>query len=335
MRERGWIGIIVAVVLLAAVAGSAGQIGLVRAQGDELSDEEAALVYRVSAALEQRDNAESAVMESVGTDSQSIDIVFGELAQAQTETVTWERTVTVIPGDSDNLADDNLQGTVSAQFEASETGPNGSQSRNYGVSAELRLVDDVLYVNAAYDVANPNLPELPDGWFVVDDLEMYEVLDPLQLDDILERDEEALIEDPEKLKAAAVSAAVEAATLDDGTLVDQITIMLGLNAMMDVFSEEDGGDPEAAAMALALLDAASDESELVLVAYLGADDVLHRLEMRLLLVAEDIDAQVLDPESFPEGVMISFSFDMTETAMYSGYGEPVDPAVAPEMTAAE
>jgi hypothetical protein len=110
---------------------------------------------------------------------------------------------------------------------------------------------------------------------------------------------------------------------------------LGLDALATAFGMTEDQDDEAAAMGMALLEAANEESEVVLVAYLGADDLPYQVEMRTVLAAEDIDAQILDPENFPAGMTLSFRFEKTEEAVYSAYGEPVDPAVAPEVAAAE
>lgn len=317
MRLR--VALVIVMVLVGVVALP------VRAQ-DGLTDEQVMLLERVFEARDKLDTYASYTHNRMGSETQDISVTLGDLSQSFITTHEWEGTAQVIQmvdgGRNIALA---VTGTASNQ----EAGPNGAVMLEFTIMAEARLVDGTLYVNAAYETPDPALPELPVGWVMVEDLDEYEAFDSLQLDDLLDVEDDELFDDPELVKATATDVQVEVVTMDDGTAADKITVTFSRDGLLAAYTNQDDIDQAA----LDLFNAANETSNAVLEITLDADNNPLQATMSMALHAVEVDANALNPEIYPVGMVLSFDLTATETETYSNFDATFDPAVVPEELA--
>jgi hypothetical protein len=192
----------------------------------------------------------------------------------------------------------------------------------YAASGEARLVDDVFYLNATIDESDgADVPELPEGWFKVENPDDYPFF---YLDDLL--DKLSVFDDEDQTRLSAADVTVEPVTLEDGTAADRITVIFRKYALTYFMNETDEGiDP----LTQALLDAVSDSFEARIAVTLDADNNPLRVETMLSMSAVGVDAHALAPDQFPEGLVMDFHYERSETEDYSAVNAPVEPVSAP------
>lgn len=312
MRNRLLAGILVAVVALAGW-------GPARAQDTALNEEQLALLDRVFSAREQLETYTSYVEEASGSDTQLLTIVIGEQAIEFNEATEWQRTQTVINSEDGK--------NVSAQLRAVVSGEDWPA---YTVSAEARYVAGTLYVSAVYvDPGEDLLPPLPEGWLMVEDAKAagdeYPALGALEIDNVTDNEPSPLLEDRERFREMATDVQLETITLDDGTQADQITVLFGREALQSVISE-DGENP----FQQMLFDALSDASRAALTVVMDADNQPLSVHTEFFLAVEEFDATTLNPEEFPAGTTLSFSYTGVDDQRYTQIGESFTPVTAPE-----
>lgn len=297
------------------------------AQGG-LSEEELALVDRMYAARGLRDTYTSYVTTGQGSESQWFLISYQDATREMIDVTTWERTMTVIQAPARNV-----DATITAAVESSDKLSDGRENAfQYGVSADARLVDEVVYLNAV--VAGGALPEdlapLPVGWFVVDDVEASSVYKALQLGDLPDDPEEdnGLFKDKELMIANAMAVTIVATTLDDGTPVDVITVLFDRAGLLALMSEGD-----TAPLVLGMLERAEESTMASLTLTLDAEDNPLRVENSMVIEARGVDAHAMVPDQFPEGMTLDFSFDFSSDEEYSAINAAPEPAAAPEISA--
>jgi hypothetical protein len=88
---------------------------------------------------------------------------------------------------------------------------------------------------------------------------------------------------------------------------------------------DEGMDP----LTQALLDAVSDSFEARIAVTLDADNNPLRVETMLWMSAVGVDAHALAPDQFPEGLVMDFHYERSETEDYSAVNAPVEPVSAP------
>lgn len=291
-----------------------------RAQEDGLSDEQLALLERIFAAREQLDLFESYVEEGTGSEAQELSVVLGEQSLDLLEAVEWERAQTVINAPERKNVDAQLSSAVTSQGE-----------EVFRVLAEARLVDDTLYVSAAYSEPSEDLPPLPDGWIVLDEEsaetigEQYPAIGALEFGSITSGEASTLLEDQERIRQTASDVTLETITLEDGTEADQITVVFGRDALLGVMTE-DTDDP----FQLGLFSGLTDDSAATLTLVLDGEGRALEVRTRMDLIAVDIDAAALSPEDFPPGALLSFTFQGVEDQRYEQINEAFEPVSAPE-----
>jgi len=306
-------------VLAVALAFSGWQPAL--AQGDGLTEEQLALLDRVFAASEQLQAFESYIEEGAGDESQELTVTLEEQAFELLDSTEWQRTQTVINAPEGKNVDAQLSATVSSQGE-----------ETFRINAEARFVAGTLYVSAAYDEPAAELAPLPEGWIAVEDAdtigETYPALDALQLGSIASDEPSALLEDQERIRTTATDVTLETITLEDGTSADQITVVIGRDALLEIILEDTDDSFQ-----LGLFSALSEDSQATLSVVL--DDEGRAVEVRntIELSAQDIDAAALSPDDFPPGALLSFSFVGNEEQRFRQIGETFEPVSAPEELA--
>lgn len=291
------------------------------AQDGGLTDEQLALLDRVFDAREMVDVLESYVEDSIGIDSQSLVIVLGGQSLELAELTEWAQTQTVINAPEGKNVNAQVSASVTSQGEMV-----------FSVTGEARLVDGTLYVNAAYDEPSGDLPPLPEGWIVVEDVDLigdeFAGLAALQLDSLADDEPPMLLEDRERMRNLASDVFAEVVTLEDGTEAEQITIVFGRQALIDVVLEETD-DP----FQVMLFNALSEDSQATLTVVLDAEGRALEVISLIEMIATDIDAAALSPEDFPPGALLSFTFQGSEEQRYSDFDAAVEPVSAPEELA--
>ncbi len=287
---------------------------------DGLSEEQLVLIGRVTNARAMLDGYDSYAEEANRTLSQVIAVALLGQTQQFSSTVTWSRSGTMVRQDGVPA----IQATISAT--SSETGLGPAGARDYGVEAEVRLIDDTLYVTASYVSPRPDMPKLPRGWVVVEDPDQvpYSIL---QLGDLMDPDR--LVDDEDLFKAAASDVRLDGETAEDGTPLDVITVSFDRDGMAQVLRESPASEMDPATVDV-LVTALSDDSHLVMVIKLDAGDNPYYVASDTLVRALGIDPEAMVPGQFGEGVTIDIVMETSNTEVYSQRNEPLPPVTVPE-----
>lgn len=306
--------ILVLGLIIMVVSGAAAQ---------ELTDEEQELIARVVAASDTIDGYTSYVENRFVTDTQNITITAGEETQNIVETSQMNAVATIILGDNPAGL---IEGSVSVYKLEGET------PIIYTLEVEVRYVDEVLYVNAAVvgeESVNP--PSLPEGWFVVDDLEAYPVLSDLNLDGFLELFE-AETDDPNPVTAIGEVASSVVLEQDeiDGVPVDVITLTAGAEALTAMLaSDPEQGTNPFLALLQELEDELGEEVAVVSVA-LAEDDVVLGNFTAMSVDIAGADLAIMMPQA-PEGSTLDVVLANSALSEYSEINAEFDPIEAPEI----
>ncbi len=312
---RTRIGLVVVVLLLAGLAPA-------RAQDTGETDADI-LVGRVVRARQDVLGWQSFTSARVTRDALVLDLAVGRQVQTAHAIVQADRVAHVVRLDGVP----NVQSTINATInETIGMGPGGE--RAYALAGESRRVDGVLYVNAQYTLPRPDLPQLPRGWSVVQNPGEHAVFRHLPLGDFSEID--WMLADPDALAAAVTQAALEPGTLDNGTPVDVITLRM-TGADLVTFFADVPVKSDALALVAQLSDDLTAESAVTLTAEIDSDSVLRAYHTRIALQTGWIDAYELDPETYPQGLLMRFAVEMTGDELFSAINVPRAPVDAPPM----
>jgi hypothetical protein len=316
MRAR-WL-LVVALLAATLIGGTAA----FSQEDGGLSAEEQVLVEQFHAARVRYRTLDSLKSETVYRDVQEYTFDLGGQSQQLIQTIDFARQSQWIRGE--NLP--NVTATLHVEIE--DARPGIREPVSFGIDADVRVADDVVYVKAAYVESDPDLPTLPDGWAAVDPKEAPGVYDRLDLDDFLEED--TIADDLDLLLEVVASATMEETELDDGTPVQVITLTIdheGLVVSVDTMVDS-APNPE---MVLAMMKALSDESYSKMTVTVDADGDPVRYTSEILLDYVGMDAHALDPESFPEGMTLSLRGETSSVELFMDLNAPFEPVVAPEL----
>ncbi|HEX3052232.1 MAG TPA: hypothetical protein VHP83_16350 [Aggregatilineaceae bacterium] len=291
---------------------------------DGLSDEELALLDRVIEARKQFSTWTAYSEEVSGVNVSSFAMMLAENKNSRVEMMTWSRSASVIPGETEN----NVQAEVGAVYSYEETSTGKEPiTTQYDISGELRLVDGVAYVQAAYQESTPDVPEVPDGWVTIrNDAEndQYPSFEGFQIDDLLEKDTlDEAVENLELLRTIASTVFLDTDTLEDGRPVDIITVQLEREGIAE-FLGEDLGDN---VISSALMETGNNSATLRF--WLTADHTIYELDSVLHLEGIGLDGPTLSAD-LPEGVTLDITLEIGRYAIYVPQEEAGEPAVAPE-----
>ncbi|MBI5928928.1 MAG: hypothetical protein HY862_06445 [Chloroflexi bacterium] len=293
----------------------------VRAQ-DGLTPEQETLLDRAIAAVAARDDYESFVRADSEMQQQNVTLSVPSLnlTQIQLNKLTREGTANVAQGDKHNI-----QAKVVATVDQTIFNADGTQDQSAStLNAEIRLVDDVLYVNATSDDAQSNIPT---GWVEVDDPVSFEVFGPLGLSNYVEP---GLFSDVDKLRPAVQNVRLEERTLENGQTADYIIIDLGYEGIQTVLSRN--VDPNDVFTAFLLL-SVNENSTFTLTIGLDENDRLIESSSDMNLRTDQVDAHALRPTDFPDGTFVKYEGHYLETSSYSHINEPLEAVESPiELT---
>jgi hypothetical protein len=322
---RIWVLRLFVVGLLVLVALPAGLSA--RAQdGSGLSDDQLALLERVRLARENYQAYTSLVEDVTGGQSRELILTAGDNRQSRSTLVTWQRSSQIIREETGA----NIAATATATIIDSGTGVSGQvNSRTRTLNVELRKVDGKVYLQAAYGAdttPGSELPALPEGWFEVESLQDWPVLQELELQDLVEQ--HSMFDDFDVVKAAVSDVAVAPGTLADGTPADAITLTFDAAGLQTLF----GAGPTDPVMAQVLQNLA-DDSSAVLTVTVDANDNLRESIFEMVLHATGLDGSMFGFDRLPAGAILDFTNELTRHEVYSQINEPFEPASVPEALA--
>jgi hypothetical protein len=308
---RRWL---VSLLVLVALTGGA----LVRAQEDtdgHLSGEQRALIDRVVQVHANVSGYRSCHEENDGTDTQAITVILGTATRTVSQSVTFTQSVDLVQIDGE----DNIRAEVSAVV-------MDWDESSYTVNAEVRIIDGVLYVNAAFVPPAPEQITLPDGWVIVEDPADLAVYDDLQLGNLVEPS--SLYDDAALLKAIVSDVRLEARTLDDGTPVEVITLVFEREGLVLYLRETSGEDADP--LSDLLYGAMKPGSYAQAILVIGPDETPLQFEVTSVIETAAVDAQTLAPGQFVDGTKLSIRLEWSGTDAFSQINEPLEPASVPE-----
>lgn len=303
------------------------------AQDDGLSDDELALIDRVSNVVNSPDEYESFVVtvNSIETSSQSLGMGGVALLDG-TSSLTLDAQATVIRGENPNgwatifASVENIddQGTVA-----------------YDLEAEARYVDGVLYLNITNITGGEGLPapDAPVGWQVVDFMHpFYTDLDLASFEELFVEDSEDMddMEDDsfdieELINTLAASVTLEESDID-GTPVDVITITIGQEAFNSLLAEQMGAedDPvQAALVEMMLASIGTGDGDLVSYSVaLGEDDTVLGVATNISFELAELDLSEAGDDF--AGMSLGMTMQQFEVLEYSQINETFEPVEAPE-----
>lgn len=303
-----------ALLVLVMSIGLAGMKSQVTAQDVGLSTEQLEWVNRYFEGLEKRSSYSAYVQTEQDFQNQALVFSSTGLPEFVNSTMQRQETSTIIQTESPEIR--------------SEITLNISQDQDYSLEAEVRIVDGILYVNAAYVGRSLNLPPLPEGWIVVDDSIEWEGLNPLQLNSYVDnrvsplQDQELLLDglsnvtlEHEKL-AANTSADVVVMTLTDETVAGLLT-------------------PSATSVGSDILDAILenmlDDSAASIRVYLDKDGHIVRMGTHIRLLSE-VNLDQIEDIPFPAGTTLTFDGTFDNTTTYTQINDTtLMPMGAPEL----
>lgn len=315
---------------------------LTQAQDDPtspLSEEAQADLDRVLAALAKQQTYSSYVetyQEDRFLEISIVSVLVGtaedpedsNIDQTSTTQTRFERTAYVAHDEGNS----NIQAEIKVEVEASLVSPLQDQTQTqtfaYEVEGEARIVDGNLYVVATYgDTAEEDidaLPPFPETWVNIAEFENWDdQFWDLQLEYYLFPESNPLL-NPENDFTPFVQDVISAAnTLDDGTLVTEITVILGGENIDGIISY------------LAHIPTSNQyfpayftENEIVRYAFsIGEDNTLYKVEARLQ-TANNVNLNQVDPRNI-SGVLAFARTDFTTTITYREINSPREPITNP------
>ncbi len=316
-------------LMISLLAGFGGPGAPIRAQDDDppdhpLTEEQLAWLDRAHEAIQNLRAATNYTSTSAGTYSVHLTLRLGDDMLTGSEFQSWKRTQTTFPGDPDTIA-----GMVMSEQMTREFGTSEDEAIHYRLSAEVRWIDGVLYVQATPIDPGPDTPDIPAGWIIVEDPEEYPALSSLNLNDFI--DESSIFDNLDAMRAAALDVTWEAVTLDDGSPADQITIIFGLEAL---FNEVyDLSDEEVAQWEMLFASSTDEEFVIQVTMIVGADGLPISYTGTLTCRLLGIDATDFFSDSVPEGTTLDWENETTVESTITAVNTPADPITVPEALA--
>ena len=283
----------------------------VTAQDDGLSTPQIKLVDRYFEAVEKQSEYTAYVQTEESQQNQLIVVSSNGLPEFLESNENREEISTIIQSGTPEI---RSQITVTV-----------NQGEEYMLESEVRFVDNVLYVNAAYAGNKADLPPIPDGWVIVDDPTEWQGLAPLQLNSYLS-DHVSALRNRELLLTGLVDVALETAIVDDES-VEVINMIFDHTIITELLT------PSASMMendiSEAIFENIFDESVATLRIYLDGDDQIIRMDTHIRLLSE-IHIDQIESVDLPEGTTLTFdgtfnnrtSFSHINDATLIPIGEP-------------
>lgn len=203
----------------------------------------------------------------------------------------------------------------------------------YSIEGEVREIDEVVYVNAAYIEAEEDAEPIPEGWIVIEsEEEIPDSLSEFRLSQHFE-EETPLISDSELLieYATLVMSTEITTTVDDEEVtLEQILITIdGENFLpfyMSILDEEAQEN-----FIIQTIFSEGLEGNMTIIAQFFENGDIYLLSASIEVENLDIDAYAVDPEIWEEGDTVSFAATYTILMNYADFNGDFDPIEVPEL----
>lgn len=292
----------------------------VQAQGDGLTEDERDLLDRVYIGLERLDTYASYRMQSSDRLSQSFSLfVGGQSLDIASDSLRTEEQIF-----ARGVLSSSLQANVNVNYSETTMG----EEEAFEMDAEVRLVDGVLWVDAAYVDPADDLEPLPQGWtsyVTIDDIPGE--LDALDLDSYLGATLRPF-ENRELVMASISSITVEPMTLPDETEVDLITVTFEEEGFRNLFSQFVDSAMTSDNPFLSVLSSVAADGTITFSMGLTEDNDPMLRETRLDLTFEDLELGTVSDE-FPPDAVLDLTLKIEETTNLSEINGVFDDIVAP------
>ena len=291
-----------------------------------LTNDELAQVMRTFLALGSLDDEDNMVVTSTSSSEMALDMTLMQETYAMTETVTLTQTERYPQGEDGDMAAD-LAATISG--ESTDDGVY-----DYVLTAEARLVDGVLYVQAARNApAGLELDTMPpDGWFVFENEDDWPALNDLNLDHLLPDSEDSnafSMDFLNQMLGALTTVETGPYVTEDGAPGTQLTIKIGGEGLVDLFMAMGGGQDMNETLA-EFFSMAREDASMTIWAAVDDDGALLEYGMGVSFTWEEVDPALFSP-GIPEGMgVMSMSMRLSEVTTSVVSATPLEPVVAPE-----
>jgi hypothetical protein len=290
---------------------------------DGLSEPDLQLVSRIDSAVRALDSTSGYQEKVISKQQLEMTMFMSGMAVLVQSNKTIETESSVIPGSNRNIHSFYT-------IHSDEITPDGAYS--YTLTAEVRLVDGVIYVMAERipdegSVLPATLDPVPSGWTQIDDPTAWPSLDDLDLDSLLTAEMPFdFSTNADELAQLAPIFTVETVTWGDGTLADVVSITIPVESMMSEAGQTamDLTDGFMSSM-LSYLDPTSSFS---MDYTIGSAGNLLRGRLKMFFKAEGVDA-TLEDNTLPAGTTYDLLVDMSETRKISGINQVLVPVTAP------
>jgi hypothetical protein len=319
------LALLITLILGLAVPGV--PVHTARAQDDDppgstLTEEQVGWLQRIHEAVLNRDSLANYSMTFTGTSFTTFTLRLSDDTLTGSQSESWQHTQTVFPGDPANILAAITSTSSTLEFVA-------DAPVSYGLLAEARLVDGILYVNATPLVVDPGTPDVPEGWIIVDNPADYSAFSSLRLDDLL--DEESIFYDLDTIVGMAEDVIWQPVTLADGTPADQITVTFNLDL---IFTDTYGLSDEQQARWRTLFDSAAHlETTIRATMVIDQNDLPVRYASELVWQIDGTDAARFFPDEVPAGTSLDLHLESALESAITAVNAPVDPVTAPEEIA--
>jgi hypothetical protein len=318
MAKWTLIGMVVVIVIGVGIPAFAQE-------GGSLTPEQEALVERAVAARDKLNDVSGYVESAHGQSLYEIDVQTADSIEQISSLQVWYREATFVQV-ADEWTVDGLIALTVNRVEPDET------QVTYSVDAEVRRVDGVWYIDAAYLDPDPALAlvPLPDGWGMVDAVEDHPVYADLQLDDLIGAPD--LFDMPDVILQAAADVVLGEEALDDGTTADTITITFDQGGMATVLREFGATNEVSPTVLEAMADAISEGSLMEIVVVLDAEDIPVRFSTTSLARALDVEGSAIGITGGDDSdVLLDIVIDNAREQVYSQVDDPaLEPPETPE-----
>lgn len=278
-------------LMLAVVLANWPTTSQAQDEGDDLSEYERLLLDRFVDAMLLPQTYENYVQTGVIKDLQELNYdLNGQIASISTGTQTSYETLVI------NTADGRILSSL-VDLLYQDVAPG--ETTVYALSGEIRVVDDQLYVQASYsDDTTASLPQLPDGWILVDDPANYPEFAELSLNDYLDT---TTIFDDRELLASNLSAINIETQVINGVDVQTVSMAFRGDDFTPIFKAMQSADAPAntgSALFDAIFANLTEDTEIVMSVAIDAENNPLIYVININLESMPLDLSLIDAENF-------------------------------------
>ncbi len=318
--RKNWLPLILMTVLLSCISVAMAQEEILEGEALDAAFERLQGVYDAAA------NYSSYYVDELVSDITNTTLTADGEDRVFSQTVERTTQMTVIRGDNPNAF-----GEIHVFIE--DVIDNSSATTI--IRAEVRFVDDMLYVNAVYEeTGSEEMPSLPEGWVVVEDIDDFPEFYHLNLYRVLDMVGKTMPKATNPLWTLELIApvfvnATQFSEEVDGTPSSWFVFNLGWAGVRYLMEKAGRFNLEDPTMELVFNENQSREDlGAFIVGIIDENDELFSTMEALRVEITDQDASVFGQ---PEGTTYAFSFQMNIQKNYSNINAEVEPATAPDM----